>query len=91
MQGGFEGAAGVHWMGGWLGQGASVDILEKIKIPCPCWESDHSSFVVLKCSMQCIMNKGHVPFCFVLAQLFQSRLIIQYSQFFGKQVSYYPK
>jgi len=24
-----------HWIGGWVGPRASLDVLEKIKIPCP--------------------------------------------------------
>jgi hypothetical protein len=32
-----------HWIGGWVGPRASLDILEKRKISCPCWDSNPRS------------------------------------------------
>jgi len=35
-----ERAPGTHWIGGWVGPSASLDAMEKRKIPSPCWESN---------------------------------------------------
>jgi hypothetical protein len=34
-----ETASGTHWIGGWVGPRAVLDVVEN-SIPCPYWESD---------------------------------------------------
>jgi hypothetical protein len=36
-----------HWIGGWMGPRASLDMVAKRKIPSLCWESNHH----LDCSL----------------------------------------
>jgi hypothetical protein len=36
----WEGAPGTHYIGGWVGPGAGLDVVEKKEISCPCQESN---------------------------------------------------
>jgi hypothetical protein len=31
-------APGTHWIGGWMGPGVGLDVMENRKISCPCWK-----------------------------------------------------
>jgi hypothetical protein len=35
-----DSAPGIHWPGGWAGQRADLDTVEKRKTSCPYWESN---------------------------------------------------
>jgi hypothetical protein len=38
----WERAPGTYWIGSWLGPRTSLDVVERRKIFCPCWESNPS-------------------------------------------------
>jgi hypothetical protein len=41
-----ETALGTHCTGGWVGPRASLDIMEKRKVSCSCWELNPDSLVI---------------------------------------------
>jgi hypothetical protein len=41
-----ERAPGTHWIGGWLGPRAVLDVVVKGKIPSPCWESNPRTLII---------------------------------------------
>jgi hypothetical protein len=41
-----EGAPGTHWIGGWVGPRAVLDVVVKRKIPNPRWESNPRTPIV---------------------------------------------
>jgi hypothetical protein len=41
-----ETALGIHFIGGWVGPIAGLDIMEKRKISCPYWELTPDSLVI---------------------------------------------
>jgi hypothetical protein len=41
-----ERAHGTHWIGGWVGLRAILDVVVKRKIPSPCQELNHTTLIV---------------------------------------------
>jgi hypothetical protein len=64
-----ERAPGTHWIGGWLGPRAGLDIVTKRKIPSPCRESnpDHPLGRVLQ-KLLLKYSRSSLPFMFTRAR-----------------------
>jgi hypothetical protein len=41
-----EGAPGTHWIGGWVGPRAILDVVVKRKIPSPHWELNPRTLII---------------------------------------------
>jgi hypothetical protein len=41
-----ETVPGTHWVGGWVASRDDLDVMEKIKICCPCQETNSDSSVI---------------------------------------------